>query len=69
MNTIGEENCINLNDDSNCNNVDGNSNDGIENNEANKDDIDEGYKRIIKLIVNEIWGLEFGFESKACEFY
>ena len=46
MNTIGEEICINLNDDLECNNVDGNNNDEVENNEVNRDDIDRGYKRI-----------------------
>ena len=67
MNTIGKENCIYLNNDLECNYVDGNHNDEVENNEANLDDIDEGHKRITEL--DEIWGLEFDPRFEACEFY
>ena len=58
-----------MNDDSECNSVDVNGNDGVENDEISRDDIDDEYKRITEMIVDEIWGLEFGSESKACEFY
>ena len=54
MNIISEENYINLNDDSEHKNVYGNNNDRVEKNEVNRDDIDEGYKRIIELTTNEI---------------
>ena len=56
-------------DDVEFSNVDGNSNDGFENNEVNRDDIDERYKRIIQLIVNKIWGFKFGSKFETCEFY
>ena len=41
-------------DDVEFSNVDGNSNDGFENNEVNRDDIDEGYKKITELTTDKI---------------